>query len=84
MEYYLSVGSEKRGPYSVAELAARGIGAESLVMAADGMATRLAGGSASADSPPADGCAAVSTDHGLRGKHFLRSWRKQSLGPGSK
>ena len=36
MEYYLSVGSEKRGPYSVAELAARGIGAESLVMAADG------------------------------------------------
>lgn len=36
MEYYLSVGSEKRGPYSVGELAARGIGAESLVMAADG------------------------------------------------
>ena len=69
MEYYLSVGSEKRGPYSVAELAARGIGAESLVMAADGglMATRLAGGSASTDSPSADGCAAVSTDHGLRG-----------------
>ena len=26
MEYYLSVGSEKRGPYSVAELADRGIG----------------------------------------------------------
>ena len=64
MEYYLSVGSEKRGPYSVAELAARGIGAESLVMAADG---GLAGGSASTDSPSADGCAAVSTDHGLRG-----------------
>lgn len=36
MEYYLSVGNEKRGPYSVAELAARGIGAEALVMAADG------------------------------------------------
>ncbi len=42
---YLGVGGE-RGPYSVAELAARGIGAESLVMAADGgsLATRLAGG----------------------------------------
>lgn len=36
MEYYLSVGNEKRGPYSVAELAARGIGAEALVMAVDG------------------------------------------------
>lgn len=32
MEYYLNAGNEKRGPYSVAELAARGIGAESLVM----------------------------------------------------
>lgn len=36
MEYYLSAGNEKRGPYSVAELAARGIGAESLVMPTDG------------------------------------------------
>ena len=36
MEYYLSVGNEKRGPYSVAELAARGIGAEALVMTVDG------------------------------------------------
>lgn len=36
MEFYLCVGNEKRGPYSLAELAARGIGAESLVMAADG------------------------------------------------
>lgn len=35
MEYYLSAGNEKRGPYSVAELAARGIGAESLVMPTD-------------------------------------------------
>lgn len=35
MEYYLSAGNEKRGPYSVAELAARGIGAESLVMPID-------------------------------------------------
>lgn len=36
MEYYLSAGSEKRGPYSVAELATRGIEAETLVMASEG------------------------------------------------
>ena len=36
MEYYLLVENEKRGPYSVAELAARGIGAEMLVMAEGG------------------------------------------------
>lgn len=36
MEYYLFIDNEKRGPYSVAELAARGIGAETLVMAEGG------------------------------------------------
>ena len=36
MEYYLLVENEKRGPYSVAELSARGIGAETLVMVEGG------------------------------------------------
>lgn len=33
MEYFVSVGNEKRGPYSIEELKARGITAETLVMA---------------------------------------------------
>ena len=35
MEYYISVGNGKRGPYSVEELKARGITSETLVMAED-------------------------------------------------
>lgn len=35
MEYYISINNEKRGPYSIEELRARGISAETLVMTAD-------------------------------------------------
>lgn len=35
MEYYISVGNDKRGPYSIEELKARGITSETLVMAED-------------------------------------------------
>ena len=33
MEYYISVNNDKRGPYSISELKARGISSETLVMA---------------------------------------------------
>lgn len=36
MEYYLMVGEERRGPYTLSELAARGIVAETLVMPLSG------------------------------------------------
>lgn len=36
MEYYVSINNEKRGPYSVEELRARGITAETLLMADNG------------------------------------------------
>lgn len=36
MEYYVSINNEKRGPYSVEELRARGVTDETLVMADDG------------------------------------------------
>lgn len=36
MEYYINIGNEKRGPYSLNELESRNITAETLVMPADG------------------------------------------------
>ena len=43
MEYYISVNNDKRGPYSISELKARGISSETLVMADGTLYDNIAG-----------------------------------------